>query len=144
MDTTIEFTSKNWSRTYIICPILNRSKHISQLGHRLHIWHKLARYSKLQWHNGKVCTEQLWPLLVRVLLHAIILQSPYGQLGLHTNHTESTRTGSDSAQSTRSPHGHTRTVRSPRGVHTDTWGTVNYWIFRSVITCTRHRYSMLG
>src|ERR1700691_4770185 len=36
-DITIEFTSKNWSRTYIICPILNKSKHISQSGHRLHI-----------------------------------------------------------------------------------------------------------
>src|ERR1700736_6296990 len=103
MDTTIEFTSKNWSRTYIICPILNRSKHISQLGHRLHIWHKLARYIRLQWHNGKVCTEQLQPLLVRVLLHAIILQSPYG---LHTNHTESAQTHSDCAESARSPHGH--------------------------------------
>src|ERR1700689_618419 len=36
-DITIEFTSKNWSRTYIICPILNKSKHTSQSGHRLHI-----------------------------------------------------------------------------------------------------------
>src|ERR1700732_639579 len=125
MNTAIKFTSKNWSRTYIICPILNQSKHISQLGHRLHIWH-----------NGKVCTEQLWPLLVRVLLHAIILQSPYRQLGLHTNHTESARTGSDSTQSTRSPHGHTRTVRSPRGVHMDTWGTVNYWKLTRFIAWT--------
>src|ERR1700732_2631840 len=90
MDTTIKFTSKNWSRTYIICPILNRSTHISQLGHRLHIWH-----------NGKVSTEQ--PLLVRVLLHAIILQSPYGQLGLHTNHTESTWTGSPPPHHPRRP-----------------------------------------
>jgi len=31
MDTPIEFTLKNWSRTYIICPILNKNKYVSHL-----------------------------------------------------------------------------------------------------------------
>ena len=33
---------------YIICPILIKSQHISQLCHRLHIWHKWASHNKPQ------------------------------------------------------------------------------------------------
>ena len=47
-------------------------------------------------------------------------------------YAKSTWTGSDSAKSVRSPHGHARSPRSPRGVHTDRWGTVNYWSTLSI------------
>ena len=115
MDTTIEFASKNWSRTYIICPILNKSKHISQLGHRLHIQHKLARYNRPQQHSGKA----------RLPGGGYWFREP-GSIPSQCNFCVDSQNHKESTQSVRSPHGVRVSPCSPRGLHQDTWGSVKY------------------
>ena len=115
MDTTIEFASKNWSRTYIICPIWNKSKHISQLGHRLHIQHKLARYNRPQQHSGKA----------RLPGGGYWFREP-GSIPSQCNFCVDSQNHKESTQSVRSPHGVRVSPCSPRGLHQDTWGSVKY------------------
>src|SRR5882762_139259 len=71
MDTPIEFTLTNWSRTYIICPILNKNKYVS------HLMQLLCKVH-MDWLGlRKVRAESAWTCSES----AESARSPHGQVG---------------------------------------------------------------